>query len=130
MRNAYAAWVAATRFMFWSFVEAITSAVDLRKNAQRELTAFNPRKPKDIFASGYAVFLWEPYWDDWKGYWSPPDRPPHVVATPDFQVTSWNGIPWHRVKFTEYSGDGREFRAVPLEYARKNLAYGSLMAAA
>jgi hypothetical protein len=122
VNDAWMAWRSASLTLFWATIEALTRAASLRGMAARELTILHPDKPKDLFAAGYAVFLFEPYWDAWHGYWLAPDASPHLSPEPLFRATDWSAVPWHRVVFKDASYDTREFRAVPLAYARRHLA--------
>lgn len=118
--DAWQAYCAASRYLFWSLVEVVTAAIWWRKVAERELTALHPKNVRELFASGYACFYYEIHWDDWRGSWlAPEDR--NKVAYPQYSVTNWNSVPWHRVKFSEMEWDGREFRAVPKGFADKYL---------
>ena len=127
MREAWQAWKYATRFAFWTLIESLTAAISANKKAMRELTAFNPANPKELFAAGYAIFFYDLSWDNWQGCWREPNAPPHLAVYPEFTVYAfgdWKSIPWHRVTFKELEYDKREFRAVPLSYARRNLKFG------
>lgn len=122
MNHAWASWKAATRFLFWALVETITGAIAARKEAQRELTAFSPATPKDLCASGYALFRWEPYGDSWEGFWRDPAERPGLIASVEYRVFDWNGVPWHSVKFSEADWlNATGWRAVPRDYCEKNL---------
>lgn len=123
--DAWMSFRAASRFLFWSVVEAITAAIWWRKQAARELAALHPENPRDLWDAGYAIFCYELMWDDWRGSWlGPEDR--NKVAYPMYCVRDWDSVPWHRVKFSEMKHDGREFRAVPKGFAEKYLKDGVL----
>ena len=121
MSEAFRAWKAATRFLFWTLVEAVTLAVRLRKIAERELAVLNPNNPTDLWALGYAIFYYDMIQDAWTGAWHAAGAKKGFVVEPDFMVYKWDGVPWHRVRFEELKYDEREFRAVELSYAQKHL---------
>ena len=122
--SAWTAWKAASRFLFWATVETLTRAITLRKKAAIQATAFNPQRPDDMWRAGYVIFYCDLNRDVWVGTYRKPGEKEGELLSPQFEVTmqrGWDELPWHHVSFGVMPHDGREFRAVPLDYANKKL---------
>lgn len=122
---AWVAWKAATRFMFWTLVEVVSGAVSAKKEAARNITGLRPATPKEAFAAGYALFVFELHSDAWNGIWRASNDSTYI--SPMFECRDWHGIPWHRVEFTSPTVYlTSECRAVELKYAQKHLRYNQI----
>lgn len=141
LRVAWRSWVTAHKFLFWAGVAAVARlwvellhAIHWYQEASRELLVLQPRRPKDIYNSGYALFAYDMSVDCWIGHWRQPDARPGQPAAETFAWReSWTGVPFHEVEFSEMPEISFKVRAVPLAWCRKNLTVGegaALIAAA
>jgi hypothetical protein len=103
-------------------VQSITHSINVSKEATLQITAFSPRNPQDVYAAGFALFIYDATWDAWRGYWRDKTALSGTMKEPEFSVTEWRGIPWHEVKFTDpYWSMYAYTRAVSLDYCRGQL---------
>lgn len=137
MNNAYRAWVAASKFLFWAFVESITRAISINKKAALAASAFNPRNPRDLWAAGYIIFAPNISMNGYDGHLPPteaelakyvPSRIEYFVH--GFGDSAWSGIPYHDVSYSDPSCRTLSgHKAVGKEYCDAHLKFGQRMAA-
>jgi hypothetical protein len=131
MSEAWAAWKAATRFLFWAMVQTITRSINANKEAERQVTAFHPKNPSDLYACGFALFIYDASWDSWRGYWRDKNERPGLLKEAEWSVTNWSGIPWNKVEFSDTRFQAYDqIRAVPLDYCQRHLRLGQQLFAA
>lgn len=141
MRVAMRSWVTAHKFLFWTVVALVARwwvellhAIHWYQEANRELLVLKPRRPRDIYDSGYALFAYDMGVDCWIGHWRTHDAVPGAPAAQTFAWReSWTGVPFHEVEFSDMPEISFKVRAVSLAWCRKNLTVGegaALIAAA
>ena len=122
IKVAWRGWRAAWAFLFWTVVEAVTRAVYWHKEASRELLILKPRRPKDLYDEGYALFAFDISIDGWVGHWRAPSAKPGTPANEVYcWKDAWDGIPFHEVEFSDMPSITFKVRAVSLEWCRQHL---------
>lgn len=132
VRVAWRGWLAAHAFLFWALVEWATRAIYWNKEASREALVFNPRKPKDLYDNGYALFAFDIATSAWKGYWRRRDAQPGQPSDEVYELleTQWEYVPFHEVEFSDMPHITFKVRAVSLDWCRKQGIAADMEAAA
>lgn len=113
----------AIRFFFWTVIERVTRAIYANKVANQELLILKPRLPKDLYAAGYVIFVYDITWDAWRGYWRTPNHQPGDPAAEIYEIksTTWPNVPFHEVEFTGMPEITFKCRAVSLDWCRREM---------
>lgn len=141
LKVAMRSWVTAHKFLFWTVIALVARwwvellhAIHWYQEASRELLVLKPRRPKDIYANGYALFAYDMAVDCWIGHWRALNALPGTPAAETYAWReTWSGVPFHEVEFSEMPEISFKVRAVPLDWCRANLKLdegAALMAAA
>lgn len=114
---------AALKFLFWAVVERVTHAIYWHKEASREQLILRPRRPKDLYDNGYALFAYDVSWDAWRGYWRGQNATPGLGADEVYELpmTSWGTVPFHEVEFSDMPAITFRVRAVALAWCREQM---------
>lgn len=129
---AWRSFLAAHKFLFWALVATVARwwvellhAVNWYQEASRELLVMSPRRPKDAYDNGFALFAYDMSVDCWIGHWRAPNAVPGTPAAETYAWReSWNGIPFHEVNFSEMPEISFKVRAVSLAWCREHLKQG------
>lgn len=129
---AWRSFLAAHKFLFWALVALVARwwvellhAINWYQEASREMLVLSPRRPKDVYDNGYALFAYDLGADCWVGHWREPNALPGQPGAETYAWReSWSGIPFHEVNFTDMPQITFKVRAVSLAWCRKHLKLG------
>lgn len=123
VRVAWRGWLAAHSFLFWALVEWATRTIYWHKEASREQLILKPRRPKDLYDNGYALFAYDMTWDAWRGYWRTPGHQPGMAPEEMFEIpmAAFGTVPFHEVEFSAMPEISFKCRAVALDWCREHL---------
>lgn len=132
LRIAWRSWLTAHKFLFWTMVAGaarwwveLLHAIHWYQEASRESLVLKPRRPRDVYDSGYALFAYDMSVDCWVGHWRAPNALPGTPAAETYAWReSWNGVPFHEVEFSDMPEISFKVRAVPLDWCRVHLKLG------
>ena len=131
VKVALRSWWAAHKFLFWALLAMVTRSfvvllhiIHLHREAAREMLILKPRRPKDLYDSGYALFAYDITWDAWRGYWRTPEHTHGMAPAEVYEIAGnlWGNVPHHEVEFSEMPEVSFKVRAVSLAWCRENCA--------
>lgn len=123
VKVAWRSFIAAHKFLFWALIEAATQAIYWHKEASRELLILKPRRPKDLYDTGYVLFAYSIVPDAWAGYWRAPDAQGGMAPDLAFEIEPqlWGNVPFHEVEFSAMPEITFKVRAVALDWCKEHL---------
>lgn len=123
LKVAWCGWLAAQRFLFWAVVTWMTQAIYWHREAAREALVLKPRRPKDLYDNGYALFAYSVDCDAWRGYWRSPAHTHGMAPAEVFEITAalWGNVPFHEVEFSDMPEISFKVRAVARDWCKEHL---------